>query len=455
VNAIEGSDIVSVNIEKLLPETVFLWDMEGTDGVSPAGDTDLTGLHTLSVSGSPVYSTTSPIYGTSSVIADGTSNANIGTGTSSLLNLSGVDKFTIEGSFLITSHSGVLALLRLTTNTIGFPALAPYIQLIVTSNLALSLNVDNGSDSDSVATSSSFLSVGTKYDYMISKEGDNYYLLVDGSLIGSFNLSGNLDFVSNPRLQLGLSDFPGVTEVKQDSLRFIKNEALHTANYTPKNAQLGFYGYEFLHEFEGIVDDPITLTDETGKALTTILGFPEYKGSSPSAPQGSTYLASGDAIVDSAFKTTNAYNSFNFGSEPFTISAYVYVEEGIAGAGNSSAIIRVFDDTADGIGPYLHFDAATTTSQYTLTYKWNHDDATPEPEIVSSNLDRDTWYKVTYGFDGTNMRMFIDTNDQGTNAGARLSQSGAQKLEVVSFKDTGLVYMDEIKVFVGDFNQNL
>lgn len=223
------------------PETVLLWDFEGTNGASPLNDTDLTGNITISIVDESEYSSSLPIFGSTSLVSNAATGNTSSINTNITSKLALLDKdFTIEGSFIPSKNHPTLSLEEVAFFSLRYGTL-PGIQSIdvrVTINQIV-LYVGN---SEFVGLAG--FSLNARNDWAVTRANGVFYFFVGGSLVASKSDStppSNLYTTSRVELRTQLSNNEQTLSLKHDSIRIILGEALYTSNYTPTGAQLGIY----------------------------------------------------------------------------------------------------------------------------------------------------------------------------------------------------------------------
>lgn len=223
------------------PETVLLWDFEGTNGASPLNDTDLTGNITISIVDNSEYSSSSPIYGSTSLVSNepAGNRSSISTNTTSKLALLDKD-FTIEGSFIPSKDHPTLGMQEETFFKLDYGT-TPGVQSIKVgvTNSQIFLYIG----SNQFLGVSSF-SLNVKNDWAVTRANGVFYFFLDGSLVSSgTNASppSNKYSQSNVVLYTQVANSSQTVSLKHDSIRIILGEALYTSNYTPTGAQLAIY----------------------------------------------------------------------------------------------------------------------------------------------------------------------------------------------------------------------
>ena len=223
------------------PETVLLWDFEGTNGASPLNDTDLTGNITISIVDNSEYSSSSPIYGSTSLVTNESAGNRSSISTNTTSKLASMDKnVTIECSFIPSKDHPTLALEEEYFFILDYGS-SPGIQSIRVGVTNSQIFLYVGSNQFFGASS---FSLDVKNDWAVTRSNGVFYFFLDGSLVSSgTNASPPSNKYSQSKVVLytQVANNSQTVSLKHDSIRIIIGEALYTSNYTPTGAQLVVY----------------------------------------------------------------------------------------------------------------------------------------------------------------------------------------------------------------------
>ena len=300
----------------------------------------------------------------------------------------GTADFTVEGWFNLTANpTGYISLCETRTTAGG---LGP-------AGWALGIDVNRKfyifSGGELVATTNGAIEVGEWYHWAYTRESGTHRLFLQGSLIGSSTTSRTYtenNFRVGANL-VGLEPFPGY----ESDVRVVKGTAVYTSEFTPPTSPLtAIPNTEALLSFQDA-----GIYDRAGKNNLSTVGNARIDTTEKKYGTGSIkFGGSGDYLLSTSESSLHA-----FGTGDFTIEMWIHPMHLTSQQGGTVIFYDQRPLSTDGDYPLIYMESGQ------LRYFVANAD-----RITGSTLSANTWYHVAVCRSGTNTKMFLNGNQDGS-----------------------------------------
>jgi hypothetical protein len=397
----------------------LLLKMDGANGSTTFTDSSPNAL-TVTVEGDAVISTAQSKFGGASGYFSG------GTATleyTSVLDLKDGD-WTVETWWRAEDDSGDHTLFAVGTDNVGG---AQVRVSAYPSASAFRLLCDAGSGWINTTLAGTY-SIGQWYHVAATRAGNTFTLFIDGVQILSFSYGGSLAAYTGVTA-IGFDGGAGGAFASYmngyiDDLRITKGLARYTANFTPPTASFPL-GYTkvvtmppagetvLLLHFDG-ANGSTTFTDSGENGLTVTVHGAAQISTTQSKFGGSSLLLDNS---ENDWVSLDGSNNFAFGTEDFTIEAWIYVPNNgdaprwVVSSYDEAGSASPFAKWAFGLNPTTLWFLAESTTPFT----WSLIMQCPTP------VPRDAWVHVAVARSAGQIRVFLNgVIDYEANSGINL-----------------------------------